>query len=102
MLTISPCLIGLTNYLRRVLAIGAFPDNAAEFWERLKDPSLSDDFLKNVSFSVCGLGSSAYTFFNQAAKNLDRRFEELGATRLCPPAYADERPTEKYMAAFDP
>jgi len=81
---------------------GSFPDNAIEFWDRLKDSSLPDDFLRTVSFSVCGLGSSAYTFFNQAAKNLDKRFEELGATRICPAAFADERPTEKYMAAFDP
>eukprot|EP00906_Rhabdomonas_costata_P020237 RCo029411 len=81
---------------------GTFPDNATEFWDKLRDPNLPDGFLKNVKFSVCGLGSSAYALFNQAAKNLDRRFEELGATRLAPTVLAGERVTEKYMATFDP
>lgn len=81
---------------------GAFPDNAVEFWERLQDSSLPADFLKNVHYSVCGLGSSSYALFNHAAKTLDKRFEELGGARLCATALGDEQKTAKYHEAFDP
>lgn len=56
------------------------PQRAAgffEFMEGRKAPSLPD-----LRFAVLALGDSAYEFFCEAGKKLDRRFEELGAERL--------------------
>jgi sulfite reductase (NADPH) flavoprotein alpha-component len=59
---------------------GEFPDDAALFWEALS----ADDAprLDHLSFAVLALGDTSYEFFCNAGKLLDRRFEELGATRL--------------------
>ena len=48
-----------------------------EFVEGRKAPSLA-----GVRFGVLALGDSTYEKFCEAGKRLDRRFEELGATRL--------------------
>ncbi len=56
------------------------PEGAAGFFEFLagrKAPKLD-----GVKFAVLGLGDTSYVHFCEAAKVLDRRFEELGAERL--------------------
>ena len=56
------------------------PDPAAGFFEFLwgrKAPKLSD-----AKFSVLSLGDSSYVEFCKAGRDLDERFEELGAERL--------------------
>ncbi len=58
------------------------PQPAAEFFEFVegrKAPSLA-----GVRFGVLALGDSTYEKFCEAGKRLDRRFEELGASRLLP------------------
>ncbi len=55
-------------------AVGFF-----EFLESRKAPSLA-----GVRFGVLALGDSTYERYCEAGKRLDRRFEELGATRLLP------------------
>jgi len=56
------------------------PEGAAGFFEFLagrKAPKLD-----GVKFAVLGLGDTSYVHFCEAAKVLDRRFEELGAQRI--------------------
>ncbi|MDY0884793.1 assimilatory sulfite reductase (NADPH) flavoprotein subunit [Dongia soli] len=63
------------------------PQRAAGFFEFIegrKAPSLPD-----LRFAVLALGDSAYEFFCEAGKKLDRRFEELGAERLLDRADCD-------------
>jgi sulfite reductase (NADPH) flavoprotein alpha-component len=48
-----------------------------EFVEGRKAPKLGD-----VRFAVLALGDSTYEFYCEAGKRLDRRFEDLGASRL--------------------
>ena len=45
--------------------------------------------LDGLSFAVLGLGDSSYPNFCQAGKDFDKRFEELGATRLLARVDAD-------------
>ncbi len=55
-------------------------DNAAKFYDAI----LSGDapaLPATLNYSVCGLGDSSYAEFNKAARDIDARLEELGATR---------------------
>ncbi|WP_042399967.1 assimilatory sulfite reductase (NADPH) flavoprotein subunit [Geomicrobium sp. JCM 19037] len=59
---------------------GEPPDNAISFYEYVfgrKMPKLTD-----VKFSVLSLGDESYEFYCQTGKELDRKFEELGAERV--------------------
>lgn len=56
------------------------PEPARGFFEFLR--SRKAPTLEGASFAVLSLGDSSYVEFCEAGKELDRRFEELGAQRL--------------------
>ena len=59
---------------------GEMPDNAELFWEALA--ATTAPRLDQLKFGVLGLGDTSYDEFCQAAKILDTRLEQLGASRL--------------------
>lgn len=67
---------------------GDAPDNMRSFWSFLLRRSLPPDSLFGTVYAVFGLGDSSYAKYNAVAKRLDRRLEQLGASRVQVPAYA--------------
>lgn len=71
---------------------GEPPDRAREFWGALSNGAPR---LEQTRFSVLALGDSSYAKFCAFGKQLDERFESLGATRIaarrdCDVEWADE------------
>jgi sulfite reductase (NADPH) flavoprotein alpha-component len=58
------------------------PQSAVEFFEFVEGHKAPR--LDSLRFSVLALGDSSYELYCEGGKRLDRRFEELGATRLHP------------------
>lgn len=54
-------------------------DNSMEFYEWLKN---QDPDLTGLNYAVFGLGNKTYEHYNAVAIYLDKRLEELGATRV--------------------
>ena len=59
---------------------GEQPDNAEELWQSANADGAPS--LANMHFSVCALGDTSYELFCESGKEWDKRFEELGGTRL--------------------
>merc|ERR1740130_437243 len=57
-------------------------DNAIDFTAWLTSKEREDDDLKNVKFSVFGLGNRQYDQFNKMGKDYDQLMEKMGATRI--------------------
>ncbi|WP_273834385.1 assimilatory sulfite reductase (NADPH) flavoprotein subunit [Guptibacillus sedimenti] len=74
------------------------PDNALSFYDFIQSKRAPE--LRELRFSVLSLGDSSYEFFCQTGKDFDRRFEELGGTRLYPRVDCDldfEEPAEEWF-----
>ncbi|ERL91636.1 NADPH--cytochrome P450 reductase isoform X2 [Dendroctonus ponderosae] len=54
-------------------------DNAMEFYEWLQN---GDADLTGLNYAIFGLGNKTYEHYNEVAIYLDKRLEELGATRV--------------------
>ncbi|WP_030605993.1 diflavin oxidoreductase [Streptomyces fulvoviolaceus] len=79
---------------------GEMPDNAGLFWEALQSDTAPR--LEGLQYAVLGLGDRGYDDFCQAAKLIDTRLEQLGATRLHERVDCDvdfEEPAGEWTAA---
>jgi sulfite reductase (NADPH) flavoprotein alpha-component len=75
------------------------PQPAVGFFEFVEGRKAAK--LPDVRFAVLALGDSTYERYCEAGKRLDRRFEELGATRLKPRVDCDvdyDEPAEAWVA----
>lgn len=88
---------------------GDFPANARALWRKLLRKKLSALQLEHVLFAIFGLGDSSYpkyvplrcglptsnhTRFNWAARKLNKRLVQLGATEFFPLGEGDEQHEE--------
>ena len=69
---------------------GDAPESANFFWRKLKNKKHPKDLLNSIEYSVLGLGDTNYDKFCQMGKNLDKRFNELGAKQIMELYCADE------------
>ena len=69
---------------------GDAPENANHFWRKFKNQKLPKNLLSGIEYAVLGLGDTNYDRFCQMGKNLDKRFHDLGATRIIDLHCADE------------
>jgi len=59
---------------------GEPPDDGIVFFDYVKE--LEETSLRNLRFAVFALGDTSYDNFCQCGRDLDRMFEERGASRL--------------------
>eukprot|EP00028_Trichosphaerium_sp_Am-I-7-wt_P005760 CAMPEP_0168531048 /NCGR_PEP_ID=MMETSP0405-20121227/15134_1 /TAXON_ID=498012 /ORGANISM="Trichosphaerium sp, Strain Am-I-7 wt" /LENGTH=1322 /DNA_ID=CAMNT_0008555613 /DNA_START=110 /DNA_END=4078 /DNA_ORIENTATION=+ len=75
---------------------GEFPGNSKGFWKALSNPELPADYLADLKYTVFGLGDSSYVFYNETAKLVDARLQELGATKFHPTGLGDDQHDDRY------
>ena len=66
------------------------PENARLFWNMIKKRALPKDFLKDLSFTVLGLGNTNYDKFCYMGKSINKRILELGGIQYMPLVCSDE------------
>jgi len=66
------------------------PENARLFWNIIKKRALPKDFLKELSFTVLGLGNTNYDKFCYMGKSINKRLQELGGIEYMPLVCSDE------------
>ena len=62
--------------------IGQEPSNMSKFWRFLLRKNIPHSLFSSIQYAVFGLGDSSYEHFSFVGKKLDRRMEQLSATRL--------------------
>jgi methionine synthase reductase len=61
---------------------GDSPDNACNFWKKIKNRSIERNYFGNVDYIVLGLGDTNFSNYCQIGKMIDKRISELGGNRL--------------------
>jgi sulfite reductase alpha subunit-like flavoprotein len=80
---------------------GDAPETANFFWRKLKNRNQPNNLLNGIEYAVLGLGDTNYDKFCNMGKNLDKRFNELGAKRFIELHCADEATDmEKSVSLF--
>jgi sulfite reductase (NADPH) flavoprotein alpha-component len=77
---------------------GEPPETAASFFKEFMAADLK---LSDTRFSVCALGDTSYEKFCQTGKDLDARFEALGAKRVAARQDCDVDYEESYTTWLD-
>ncbi|KAH0846720.1 hypothetical protein AYO21_11576 [Fonsecaea monophora] len=90
----------LTVFVVATTGQGDFPENARRFWTGLLRKKLAATTLAGVDYALAGLGDTSYPKFNWAARKLDKRLRQLGASPLVEPCEADEQGDEGTDGAF--
>lgn len=93
-------LYDVTVFVVATTGQGDFPDNARKFWTSLLRKKLSSTTLVGIDYAVVGLGDSSYPKFNWAARKLDKRLRQLGASSIIESCEADEQGDESTDGAF--
>lgn len=65
-------------------------DNAKSFYDWLMAAEPASTSLASLRFAVFGLGNKTYEHYNSVAKEVDRRLELLGASRVVPLGLGDD------------
>jgi methionine synthase reductase len=69
---------------------GDAPETANFFWRKFKNRNQPNNLLNGIEYTVLGLGDTNYDKFCNMGKNIDKRFNELGAKRFMELHCADE------------
>uniref|UniRef100_A0A0G4IEB6 Hydroxylamine reductase n=1 Tax=Chromera velia CCMP2878 TaxID=1169474 RepID=A0A0G4IEB6_9ALVE len=89
----------LVVFICSTYGAGEFPSNAQRLWKSLCKDNLK---LPGLRYVIFGLGNSSNELFNQAAKNLDTRLQETGATPAHNTGFGDELAEAGHDTAFRP
>jgi sulfite reductase alpha subunit-like flavoprotein len=81
---------------------GAAPSNMRATWAALLRKDLPASALQGVDYAVFGLGDSGYAKFNAAARRLDVRLAQLGASRLLPAGMGNDQDPQGEDTALTP
>ena len=81
---------------------GEAPETMQNSWKFLLRRDLPANSLKQLKFSVFGLGDSSYALFNAMAKKLTQRLLDLGATLIHQVGLGDYQHDFGYEGEFDP
>ncbi|KAK0745081.1 hypothetical protein B0T21DRAFT_381147 [Apiosordaria backusii] len=84
--------VSLVIFVTSTTGQGDMPTNTLNFWKNLRREKLNNsNCLGSVKFAIFGLGDSGYRKFNWAARKLQVRLLQLGASEFFRAAEADER-----------
>eukprot|EP00741_Cyanophora_paradoxa_P017510 tig00020995_g16919.t1 len=80
---------------------GEIPDNAKDFWTGISSKKHPPGWLRNLHYSVMGIGDSSYAHFNRAAVEIEERLAELGAHRFLARGVGDDQDEERFETGFE-
>lgn len=61
---------------------GDSPDNAIEFWNKIKKRTLEKDYFKDTNYSILALGDTNFNNFCHFGIMMDKRILELRGNRI--------------------